>query len=229
MPIGLSARSHRARRRPAGAARARDRRSAVVHEARRHPQHGVADRRHALHGRASLRSEPRAYQDFEPFWEFVSGPLHAGTWAPAPLDNTFGRKRCSRRAAARAGRKSRPCFGLQFFGRVDIDGKTEVMTVTLKDVDNRDLWSVDIEPRRTRGRVRSWRSISDAFASEDHRLSPSMFAPHNSPRLRAFRTRGVKTASGSCVLFLEGGAAVAHTSPVPPDRSAPCLSPRASA
>jgi alkaline phosphatase D len=36
---------------------------------------------------------------------------------------------------------------MQFFGRVDIDGKTEVMTVTLKDVDDRDLWSVDIEPR----------------------------------------------------------------------------------
>ena len=58
-----------------------------------------------------------------------------------------GRKRCSRRAAAGAGENLAPCFGLQFFGRVDIDGKTEVMTVTLKDVDNRDLWSVDIEPR----------------------------------------------------------------------------------
>lgn len=32
-------------------------------------------------------------------------------------------------------------------GRVDIDGKTGVMKVTLKDVDNRDLWSLDIEPR----------------------------------------------------------------------------------
>jgi alkaline phosphatase D len=40
-----------------------------------------------------------------------------------------------------------PCFGLQFFGRVDIDGQTEVMTVTLKDVDNRSLWSVDIAPQ----------------------------------------------------------------------------------
>jgi alkaline phosphatase D len=36
---------------------------------------------------------------------------------------------------------------LQFLGRVDIDGKTEIMTVTLKDVDNTALWSVDIEPR----------------------------------------------------------------------------------
>jgi hypothetical protein len=37
--------------------------------------------------------------------------------------------------------------GLQFFGRVDIDGKTGVMTVTLKDVEDNDLWSVDIAPK----------------------------------------------------------------------------------
>ena len=30
------------------------------------------------------------FQDFEPFWEFVSGPLHAGTFGPNDLDNTFG-------------------------------------------------------------------------------------------------------------------------------------------
>jgi alkaline phosphatase D len=29
-------------------------------------------------------------QDFDPFWEFVSGPIHAGTWDPGELDNTFG-------------------------------------------------------------------------------------------------------------------------------------------
>ena len=40
-----------------------------------------------------------------------------------------------------------PCFGLQFFGRVDIDGKSGVMTVTLKDVEDNDLWSVDIAPK----------------------------------------------------------------------------------
>ena len=31
-----------------------------------------------------------AFQDFEPFWEFVSGPIHAGTFGRATLDNTFG-------------------------------------------------------------------------------------------------------------------------------------------
>ena len=31
-----------------------------------------------------------AFQDFEPFWEFVSGPIHAGTFGPNALDKTFG-------------------------------------------------------------------------------------------------------------------------------------------
>ena len=103
-----------------------------------------------MHYTAAHHYDPSraVFQDFEPFWEFVSGPLHAGTWAPGELDNTFGpaamfQKGCS----AEQGENLAPCFGLQFFGRVDIDGRSGVMTVTLKDVDNRDLWSVDIEPQ----------------------------------------------------------------------------------
>ena len=100
-----------------------------------------------MHYTAAHHYDPNRaiFQDFESFWEFVSGPLHAGTWAPAPLDNTFGPKAVFQKGCD--GENLAPCFGMQFFGRVDIDGKTEVMTVTLKDVDNRDLWSVDIEPR----------------------------------------------------------------------------------
>jgi alkaline phosphatase D len=103
-----------------------------------------------MHYTAAHHYDPNraVFCDFEPFWEFVSGPLHAGTWGPGELDNTFGptamfQKGCS----TEQGENLAPCFGLQFFGRVDIDGVSEVMTVTLKDVDNRDLWSVDIEPR----------------------------------------------------------------------------------
>jgi alkaline phosphatase D len=47
---------------------------------------------------------------------------------------------------AEQGENLAPCFGLQFFGRVDIDGRTGVMTVTLKDVDNTNLWSIDLMP-----------------------------------------------------------------------------------
>jgi alkaline phosphatase D len=88
------------------------------------------------------------FSDFEPFCEFVSGPLHAGSWGPGQLDNTFGpalmfAKGCS----TEEGENLAPCFGLQFFGRVDIDGGSGVMTVTLKDVDDRSLWSVEIAPQ----------------------------------------------------------------------------------
>jgi alkaline phosphatase D len=103
-----------------------------------------------MHYTAAHHYDPNraVFQDFEPFWEFVSGPLHAGTWAPGELDNTFGPKAMFQKGCtAEQGENLAPCFGLQFFGRVDIDGRSEVMTVTLKDVDNRDLWSVDIEPR----------------------------------------------------------------------------------
>ena len=31
-----------------------------------------------------------AFTDFHPFWEFVAGPAHAGTFGPARLDKTFG-------------------------------------------------------------------------------------------------------------------------------------------
>ncbi|WP_158669212.1 alkaline phosphatase D family protein [Bradyrhizobium guangdongense] len=88
------------------------------------------------------------FQDFEPFWEFVSGPLHAGSWGAGELDDTFGPVAMYQRGCSAAqGENLAPCFGLQFFGRVDIDGATGVMRVTLKDVDNRDLWSVDIVPQ----------------------------------------------------------------------------------
>ncbi|MFL6791668.1 MAG: alkaline phosphatase D family protein [Bradyrhizobium sp.] len=103
-----------------------------------------------MHYTAAHHYDPNraVFQEFEPFWEFVSGPLHAGTWVPGDLDNTFGPKAMFQKGCgAGQGDNLAPCFGLQFFGRIDIDGESEVMTVTLKDVDNRDLWSVDIVPR----------------------------------------------------------------------------------
>jgi alkaline phosphatase D len=45
-----------------------------------------------LHYTAAHYFDPNhaAFQDFEPFWEFVSGPIHAGTWTSCALDQTFG-------------------------------------------------------------------------------------------------------------------------------------------
>lgn len=90
-----------------------------------------------------------AFREFDPFWEFVSGPIHAGTFGPNPLDGTFGPELKFIKAPAKGqGVNLPPSAGLQFFGVVDIDGRTEAMTVTLKDVNDEALWSVVLEARR---------------------------------------------------------------------------------
>jgi alkaline phosphatase D len=103
-----------------------------------------------LHYTAAHYYDPNraTFQDFEPFWEFVSGPIHAGTWSPSVLDRTFGPRVVFQSAAShQQGDNLAPCFGLQFFGHVMIDGKTETLTVTLKDVNDRTLWATSIEPK----------------------------------------------------------------------------------
>ena len=87
------------------------------------------------------------FQDFEPFWEFVSGPIHAGSFPQNALDNTFGPRAVYHNACIKQGDNLAPCFGLQFFGHVAIDGPTEAMTVTLKDVADRALWSIELAPQ----------------------------------------------------------------------------------
>jgi alkaline phosphatase D len=88
-----------------------------------------------------------AFQDFEPFWEFVSGPIHAGTFGPNTLDKTFGPQLVYVKAPSKEqGQNLPPSEGLQFFGQIAIDGTTQQMTVTLKDVDDRSLWTKTLDP-----------------------------------------------------------------------------------
>jgi alkaline phosphatase D len=87
-----------------------------------------------------------AFQDFHPFWEFVSGPIHAGTFGPNDLDMTFGPEVKYVKSADGAADGLSPASGLQFFGHVKIAGDTRVMTVTLRDVADTALWSIDLTP-----------------------------------------------------------------------------------
>jgi alkaline phosphatase D len=100
-----------------------------------------------VHYTAAHHYDPNraVFQGFDPFWEFVSGPLHAGTWTPARLDNTFGPRVAFQKASARENLP--PAFGLQFFGHVAIDGTSGIMTVTLRDVGDNALWSIDLAPQ----------------------------------------------------------------------------------
>lgn len=86
------------------------------------------------------------FQNFEPFWEFVSGPLHAGTFGPSEYDNTFGPEVRFSKHPEPGQANLPPSDGMQFFGKVDISADTKMMTVSLMDQEDIKLWSVDLEP-----------------------------------------------------------------------------------
>ncbi|MEM9798581.1 MAG: alkaline phosphatase D family protein [Pseudomonadota bacterium] len=86
------------------------------------------------------------FQDFDPFWEFVSGPLHSGTFGPSSYDGTFGPEVRFAKHPEEGQRNLPPSMGLQFFGLVEIAGDTGVMRVRLMDVEDTELWSTDLEP-----------------------------------------------------------------------------------
>ena len=75
------------------------------------------------------------FTSFDPFWEFVAGPLHAGTFGPRALDPTFGPdvKFCAVPDGMKPNRP--PSDGLQFFGALAFDPATHAATVTLHDRD----------------------------------------------------------------------------------------------
>ena len=89
-----------------------------------------------------------AFQDFMPFWEFVAGPINAGTFGPNALDMTFGPEVKFAKTAPDGKPNRSPMAGLQFFGHTRIDGRSRVMTVTLKDIAGADLYSVDLNPEK---------------------------------------------------------------------------------
>ncbi|WP_320775337.1 alkaline phosphatase D family protein [Streptomyces sp. CRN 30] len=87
-----------------------------------------------------------AFTDFEPFWEFVSGPLNAGAFPASALDGTFGPERVFVKAPTASNVS--PAEGYQFFGEVDIDGDSGEMTVRLREQDGTVLFTKVLQPGR---------------------------------------------------------------------------------
>ncbi|MFJ4821111.1 alkaline phosphatase D family protein [Streptomyces sp. NPDC088801] len=85
-----------------------------------------------------------AFTDFEPFWEFVSGPLNAGAFPANALDGTFGPDRVFVKAPTTANVS--PADGFQFFGEVDIDGPSGELTVRLREQDGTVLFTQTLQP-----------------------------------------------------------------------------------
>ncbi|MDP3903424.1 MAG: alkaline phosphatase D family protein [Methylococcaceae bacterium] len=80
-------------------------------------------------------------KDFKPFWEFVAGPLNAGSFGPNSTDATFGPQVVFTKAPPAGQVNLSPYAGLQFFGEVNIDKRSRAMTVDLKDIDGATVFS----------------------------------------------------------------------------------------
>ncbi|WP_373528364.1 alkaline phosphatase [Nostoc sp.] len=88
------------------------------------------------------------FTDFKPFWEFVAGPLNSGTFGPNQLENTFGPQLIFQSLPLGTKANRPPSEGLQFFGGVKINENTKVMTVTLRNLAGKTVYSVDLPPEK---------------------------------------------------------------------------------
>ncbi|MEU4423115.1 alkaline phosphatase D family protein [Actinoplanes sp. NPDC024001] len=118
----------------------------VLRAAHRHRVSGIVFLTADVHYTAAHHYDPAraAIQDFTPFWEFVSGPAHAGAFGPNALDGTFGPEAVFVNAPPVAN--TSPADGFQHFGEVEIDGESGAFTVHLRDRDGVSLWSTTLRP-----------------------------------------------------------------------------------
>jgi alkaline phosphatase D len=88
-----------------------------------------------------------AFHDFDAFWEFVAGPLNAGTFGPNALDGTFGPQVVFFKAPPPGQSNLSPFSGYQFFGEVNIDAQSRDMTVDLRDINGTSVFSKTLQAR----------------------------------------------------------------------------------
>ncbi|MFT4264417.1 MAG: alkaline phosphatase D family protein, partial [Nocardioides sp.] len=89
--------------------------------------------------------ERAAFTGFDPFWEFVSGPIHAGTFETTTPDATFGPEVVFAKGNRTDTMPMSPAAGNQFVGQMEIavDGR---LTVTLHSVGDGPLWTRSFDP-----------------------------------------------------------------------------------
>jgi alkaline phosphatase D len=88
------------------------------------------------------------FTEFHPFWEFVAGPAHAGTFGPNVLDKTFGPE--ARFVGIPDGMKPNrpPNAGFQFFGTLKTDAHTKALTVKLINLAGETIFHMDLPAER---------------------------------------------------------------------------------
>ncbi|MDJ0702425.1 MAG: alkaline phosphatase D family protein [Leptolyngbyaceae cyanobacterium MO_188.B28] len=90
-----------------------------------------------VHFAAAVQCEPEraVFKAFDPFWEFVIGPINAGAFGPGQLDPSFGPEYRFVRGPGSSGFPANlPPPNLQFFGYMEIDGRTAELTARIHSI-----------------------------------------------------------------------------------------------
>ncbi len=104
-----------------------------------------------VHYCAAHRYDPAraTFTEFTPFWEFVAGPLNAGTFGPNTLDPTFGPEVTFTGIPPGMKPNRPPSDGFQFFGLIHAEPGARELRVELRDLAGRTIYSVDLAPTMT--------------------------------------------------------------------------------
>ena len=87
--------------------------------------------------------EKAAFKDFQPFWEFIAGPLHAGTFSPqGDLDPTFGPVEHFCAVPRDLPPNRPPSDDLQFYGK--IEAGLDQLAVSLHQRQGKEIYKVVI-------------------------------------------------------------------------------------
>lgn len=105
-----------------------------------------------VHFPAAISYDPSraVFQDFNSFWEFVIGPIHAGAYGPAdnlPLDPSFGPKYEFNIFPEEA---NLPPPHNQFFGSMEVDGWTAQLTVRIHNITGEVVYEKVLNPSDSR-------------------------------------------------------------------------------
>lgn len=88
--------------------------------------------------------ERAAFTDFDPFWEFVAGPIAAGSFGPNPMDGTFGPEVVFSQAGRFPGESPRDGEN-QFFGHVQL-GEDGTFAASLRNANGSIVFSKVLMP-----------------------------------------------------------------------------------
>jgi alkaline phosphatase D len=114
------------------------------------------------------------FQEFDPFWEFVSGSAARRHVRPERARQYVWPRVKFIKAPGPGKQNLPPSAGMQFFGHVRIDGASGQMTVTLRDRADVALWSTTLDPRRCQCRC-SCRGKLSGLEATAQRLKPPLF------------------------------------------------------